>query len=310
METRALGMTGLRLPALGLGTAPLGQEYGRFNIEEALALIPAALDLGINFLDTSPYYGRGLSECLLGMALRGIPRERYTLCTKLGRYDVGHFDFSARRVVESVDVSLARLGVDHLDICLCHDIEFVDMNQIVEETLPALRKARDQGKVRFIGVSGYPLPLFRFILDRTELDLILSYGHYTLQNRSLAEMVPYLQSKKVGIINASPFAARLLSSDPLPAWHKASPLVKEKCRQAAEFCQTQGTSIAKLALQFAASNPAFACCLAGTVDPAQLRQWMKWIAEPINGALLAEVERIMGPALNTSYREGRAENNG
>ena len=82
METRALGATGLRLPVLGLGTAPLGQEYGRFNIDEALATVHAALDLGINFLDTSPYYGRGLSEILLGMALRGIPRDRFLLCSK------------------------------------------------------------------------------------------------------------------------------------------------------------------------------------------------------------------------------------
>src|SRR5438270_8172046 len=210
MDTRPLGKTGLRLPVLGLGTAPLGQEYGRFNLDEAVATVHTALDLGINFLDTSPYYGRGLAEILLGMALRGVARERYVLCSKLGRYDVGHFDFSARRVAESVDVSLHRLGVDHLDICLCHDIEFVPMQQIVDETLPALRKARQQGKVRFIGVSGYPMKLFRFVLDRTELDVILSYNQYTLQNTRFAdELVPYLQSKGVGIMNAGPFSARL-----------------------------------------------------------------------------------------------------
>ena len=153
MDTRMLGNTGLRLPVLGLGTAPLGQEYGRFPIDEAVATVHGALELGINFLDTSPYYGRGLAEILLGTALRGIARDRYVLCSKLGRYDVGHFDFSARRVVESVDVSLYRLGVDYLDICLCHDIEFVEMSQIVNETLPALQTLKDQGKVRFIGIS-------------------------------------------------------------------------------------------------------------------------------------------------------------
>src|SRR5947209_4957169 len=168
---------------------------------------------------------------LLGMAVRGVPRDRYILCSKLGRYDVGHFDFSARRVVESVDVSLYRLGVDYLDICLCHDIEFVDMAQIVEETLPALRKVQAQGKVRFVGVSGYPIKIFRYILDRAELDVVLSYGHYTLQNRRLLELVPYLRDKGVGIINASPFGARLLSNDPLPAWHKAAAPVKETCRR-------------------------------------------------------------------------------
>jgi aryl-alcohol dehydrogenase-like predicted oxidoreductase len=309
METRPLGKTGLRLPVLGLGTAPLGQEYGRFNMDEALATVHTALDLGITFLDTSPYYGRGLSEVLLGMALRGVARDRYLLCSKLGRYDVAHFDFSARRVAESVDVSLHRLGVDHLDICLCHDIEFVDMAQIVEETLPALRKAQAQGKVRFIGVSGYPLKIFRYILDRAELDVVLSYCHYTLQNRRLLQFVPYLQAKEVGIINASPFGARLLSNDPLPPWHKAAAAVKEACRRAAEHCQKRGSDIAKLALQFAAQNPTFACCLAGSVSPDYLRQWVQWIEEPIDTALLAEVEQILGPALDVGYIEGRPENN-
>src|SRR5262249_31628915 len=154
------------------------------------------LDLGLNFIDTSPFYGRGMSEVLLGVALKDVPRRQYLLGTKLGRYDVQHFDFSARRVAESIDVSLHRLGVDYLDIVLCHDIEFVEMQQIVDETLPALRKIRDQGKVRFIGVSGYPMKLFKFVLDQTDLDVVLSYNQYTLQNTRLADdLAPYLKAK-------------------------------------------------------------------------------------------------------------------
>src|SRR3954451_19741420 len=182
MKYRPLGRTGLRLSWLSFGASSLGQEVRPVDLNEALRSVRVALDLGMNFIDTSPYYGRWLSECLLGIALRGVPRDRYYLGTKLGRYSPGHFDFSPRRVVESVDVSLQRMGVDHLDVILCHDIEFVDMAQVVEETLPALRRVRDQGKVRFIGVSGYPMNIFRFILDRADLDVILSYNHYTLQN--------------------------------------------------------------------------------------------------------------------------------
>ena len=128
--------------------------------------------------------------------------------------------------MESVDVSLERLGVEHLDIMLCHDIEFVDMTQIVEETLPALRKVQQQGKVRFIGVSGYPMKMFRYILDRAELDVMLSYNHYTLQNTMLADLVPYLKEKGVGIMNAAPFSARLLTNSALPPWHKATDQVR------------------------------------------------------------------------------------
>ena len=160
----------------------------------------------MNFIDTSPFYGRGMTEVLLGVALRDVPRESYLLGTKLGRYSGSHFDFSAQRVVESVDVSLQRMGVDHLDIMLCHDIEFVDMQQIVDETLPALRKVQQQGKVRFIGISGYPMKMFRYVLDQTPLDVVLSYNHYTLQNTMLADLVPYLKEKDVGIMNAAPFS--------------------------------------------------------------------------------------------------------
>src|SRR5260370_4740445 len=151
MQTRRLGQTGLRLPILSFGASSLGQEFRSVKLDEVLASVRVALECGLNFIDTSPFYGRGMSEVLLGVALRGVPRESYTLCTKLGRYDLQHFDFSEKRVAESVDVSLHRLGTDHLDIVLCHDIEFVPMQQIVDETLPALRNAQAAAKVRYLG---------------------------------------------------------------------------------------------------------------------------------------------------------------
>src|ERR1700712_2638548 len=138
MNHRTLGNTGLTLPLLSFGASSLGQEFRQVDLTEAIRSVHVALDLGMNFIDTSPFYGRGMSEVLLGVALRGIPRDRYYLGSKLGRYDSHHFDFSARRVVESVDVSLHRMGVDYLDIMLCHDVEFVDMDRVVEESLPAL----------------------------------------------------------------------------------------------------------------------------------------------------------------------------
>src|SRR5712671_1292527 len=152
MQTRQLGKTDLQLPILSFGASSLGAEFRSVKLDEALQSVHVALECGLNFIDTSPFYGRGMSEVLLGIALKGVPRESYTLCTKLGRYDLTHFDFSAKRVSESVDVSLHRLGTDHLDIILCHDIEFADMRQIVDETLPALRKIQQSGKVRFIGL--------------------------------------------------------------------------------------------------------------------------------------------------------------
>jgi aryl-alcohol dehydrogenase-like predicted oxidoreductase len=309
MQFRPLGRTGLRLSWLSFGASSLGAEFRPVDLNEAMRSVRVALDLGMNFIDTSPFYGRGMSECLLGVALRGVPRDSYYLGTKLGRYDRAHFDFSARRVVESVDVSLHRLGVEYLDVMLCHDIEFVDMRQIVDETLPALRKIQQQGKVRFVGVSGYPMKLFRYVLDHADLDVVLSYNHYTLQNTMLADLVPYLKQKGVGVMNAAPFSARLLTNQPLPPWHKATPLVRDTCRRAAEHCAARGVAIAQLAVQFSVANEDMATCVVGSANPENVRKWVEWADAPLDRKLLGEVLDILRPIHNWFYIEGRPENN-
>jgi len=310
MERRLLGRTGLKLPVLSFGASSLGQEFRKVTFDEALKSVRVALDCGLNFIDTSPFYGRGMSEVLLGVALRDVPRESYTLCTKLGRYDLQHFDFSAKRVAESVDVSLHRLGTDHLDIVLCHDVEFVEMQQLVDATIPALRKAQQAGKVRFIGFSGYPQKIFRFICDQTDVDCVLSYNQYTLQNTRFAdETVPYLKAKGIGVMNAGPFSARLLTNAPLPAWLKEPETVKAAARKAAEVCRARGTDIAKLALQFSCANPDITTTVAGSANPENIRNWAKWIAEPIDRELLAEVLEIFKPVKNLGHEEGLPQNN-
>lgn len=309
METRVLGKTGLHVPILSFGASSLGQEFRPVNVDEALRSVRVALDCGLNLIDTSPFYGRGMSEVLLGIALRGVPRDSYLLSSKLGRYDLQHFDFSAKRVVETVDVSLHRLGTDHLDICLCHDIEFVNMQQIVDETLPALRKIQQQGKVRFVGVSGYPTKIFRYILDQTDLDVVLSYNQYTLQNTRLADLIPYLKQKGVGIMNAGPFSARLLTNAPLPKWLKEPEPVKAAARTAANLCAEREIDIAQLALQFSTANPDIATTIAGSANPENIRKWARWLNEPLNHALLREVQRIFEPVKNIGHVEGLRENN-
>ena len=310
MQTRRLGKTDLHLPVLSFGASSLGAEFRSVTLDEVLASVRVALDCGLTLIDTSPFYGRGMSEVLLGVALKGVPRESYTLCTKLGRYDLLHFDFSAKRVAESVDVSLHRLGTDHLDIVLCHDIEFVPMQQIVDETLPALRKIQQAGKVRYIGFSGYPMKIFRFILDQTDVDCVLSSNQSTLQNTRFAdEVVPYLKARGVGVMNAGPFSARLLTNAPLPAWLKEPENVKAAARQAAALCASRGSDIAKLALQFSLAHGDIATTVAGSANPNNIRTWAKWAAEPIDLALLAEVQAIFAPVKNIGHREGLPENN-
>ena len=318
MESRPLGITGLELPILSFGASSLGAEFRQIDIEEALNACRTALDGGMNFVDTSPFYGRGMSEILLGRVLPEYDRDSYILQTKLGRYAGEHFDFSARRVRESVDISLERMKVDKIDIVLCHDLEFVEMSQIVNETLPALRRVVETGKVDFIGVSGYPMKMFRYILDQagdaagdsvSRVDAIMSYNHYTLQNDMATTLVDPCRTQNVGLMNAAPFSARLLTDATLPDWHKAPKRVRDVCAQAAAICRDAGSDLAKLALQFSIANPDFATTVTGSANPGRVEQWIGWANEPIDEDLLATVQQKLAPIHNWYYTEGRPENN-
>lgn len=310
MQTRKLGNTDLELPVIGFGASSLGAEFRDVQLDEVFASVRVALELGMNFIDTSAYYGRGMSEVLLGVELQNVPREDYILCSKLGRYTPDHFDFSAKRVSESVEVSLHRLRTDHLDIMLCHDIEFVPLAQIIDETLPALRKAQESGKVRYVGISGYPMKIFREIAAKADLDCILSYNQYTLQNTRLADdVVPLLKSKGVGVMNAGPFAARLLTNAPLPAWHKDSQEVKDAARKAAQLCSDHGVDIAHAALQFSCANEDMATTIAGSANPDNIRKWASWLENPVDESLMNDVIKIFEPVKNISHPEGLPQNN-
>ncbi|QDT13524.1 aldo/keto reductase [Planctomycetes bacterium K23_9] len=309
METRPLGNTGLDLSVLSFGASSIGAEFRKIDVPEALRCVNVALDRGMNYIDTAAYYGRGMSEVMLGQVLPDIPRESYILSTKLGRYAPQHFDFSAKRVAESIDISLERMRLETLDIVFCHDIEFVDLDQIVNETIPALKKEVDKGKVRFIGVSGYPMNIFKQMLDRADLDVVLTYNHYTLQNDMALDLVEPCHAKGVGLINAAPFSARLLTSAPLPEWHKATDEVREVAAKAVQLCKDAGTDIAKLALQYSVANESFASCVTGSANPNRVSQWCDWLEEPMDETLVAEVKAILKPIHNWVYAEGRPENN-
>ncbi|GIV79647.1 MAG: oxidoreductase [Litorilinea sp.] len=309
MEYRILGKTGLRVSVLSYGASPLGSVFREVDEAEGIRAVHTALDLGINFIDVSPYYGLTRAETVLGKALRGIPRTQYVLATKVGRYGDQEFDFSAARVTASVEESLRRLNVPYIDLIQCHDIEFGDLDQVVNETIPALRRLQQQGKVRFIGITGLPLKIFRYVLERTDVDSILSYCRYALNNTQLVDLIPFLQEKQVGIINASPLSMGLLTNRGAPAWHPASEEIKQTCARAAAFCREQGVDIAKLALQFALANPDIHTTLVGTANPENIRKNVAWMEEPLDEELLAQVQQILAPIHNQIWLSGRPENN-
>jgi len=313
MHYRQLGNTGLEVSILGFGGAPLGGKdggaYGGFDEASAISALHRAFDLGVNLIDTSPYYGVTESETFLGKALKGINRDDYIMATKVGRYDFDLFDFSAERVTRSVDESLQRLGLEHIDILQVHDIEFGNIQQVVDETLPALRKLQQDGKVRFLGVTGLPLNIYKKVLDQTDLDVILSYCHYSLNDNTLETLIPYLKEKQVGVINASPLSMALLSEGGPPEWHPASEAIKTTCKEAVQFCLERGSSLRELALQFSTSNPDISCTVVGMQRPEFIESNVATLEKPVNTELLKEVQAILAPIHNQTWPSGLSENN-
>jgi L-galactose dehydrogenase len=311
MHYRPLGRTGLNVSVLSYGASPLGGVFRATDDDEGIRTVRTALDLGINYLDTSPYYGATKSETVLGRALRGVPRERYIIATKVGQYGDGVFDFSAARMARSLDESCARLGVDYVDVLQCHDIEFADLDQIVNETLPALVKLRDAGRIGHNGITGLPLKIFPAVLDRVApgvVETILSFCRYELNDTALASLVPYFREKNVGIINASPTGMGLLSERGVPAWHPAPPAMVAGAKRAVDYCQSIGTDIAKLAIQFATSHPHIATTLVGTASPENIRKNVGYLDEPLDFELIAKVLEILKPIHNHNFTRGRPEN--
>ncbi|MEW6238367.1 MAG: aldo/keto reductase [Candidatus Omnitrophota bacterium] len=309
MEYRVLGKTSLKVSALSFGASSLGGVFRPVEEAEGIRTVHAALDLGINYIDVAPYYGLTKAETVLGKALKDIPRGRFYLATKVGRYGADQFDFSAQRTMASVDESLKRLKVDYVDVIQCHDVEFGSLDQIVDETLPSLERLRDAGKVRFIGITGLPLKCFKILLDRAEFNTILSYCHYSLNDSALETMIPYFKEKNVGIISASPLSMGLLSDRGAPNWHPASPEIRQACAKAAQHCYAKGSDIAKLAVQFSAANLDIATTIVGTANSENIQKNIQWIEEPMDEELLAEVNAILAPIHNRTWPSGLPENN-
>ncbi|MBD2869220.1 aldo/keto reductase [Paenibacillus arenilitoris] len=310
MKYRKLGKTGLDVSVLSFGASSLGSVFRETDDAESVRTVHEAVDRGINLIDVSPYYGLTKAETVLGKAMAGLPREKLILSTKAGRYGADEFDFSGRRILASVEESLERLGTDYIDILFLHDIEFAPFEQVAEEAFPALDKLKEQGKIRFSGVSGLPLAVFERSLAARELDAVLSYCHYSLNDTSLLDILPLLERREVGLVNASPLSMGLLSLRPAADWHPADAELRAACKKAAEHCAAKGADIAKLAIQFSTANERIPTTLVSTANPANIRRNIEWTDEPMDEELLGEVLAILRPVHNRSWPSGRAEYSG
>jgi aryl-alcohol dehydrogenase-like predicted oxidoreductase len=292
---------------ISLGASSLGGVFHALTEDEGIKAVHTALDLGVNFIDVSPYYGHLRAETVLGRALRGIDRSRYYLSTKVGRYGkdgVNHWDYSARRATESVYESMERLHVDHIDLINVHDIEFADLEQVCRETLPALTELRDKGVVGHVGITNLTLRHFRYVIDHVPagtVESVLSFCHYCLNDDALADYLDYFEAKGVGVINASPFAMGLLTERGAPDWHPAPKPLQHLCRKAVEHCRSRGKSIEQLAVAFAVSNPRIATTLFSTTRPEAVRQNILYAGQSPDNELLAEVQHILEPGFRDTW---------
>jgi L-galactose dehydrogenase len=309
MKYRKLGRTGLDVSVLSFGASSLGSVFRETNEAEGLKTVHAAIDSGINYIDVSPYYGLTKAETALGKAIKDIPRDKFLLSTKAGRYGVDDFDFSEKRIVASVEESLTRLNTDYIDILYLHDIEFVSSDIIIEEAIPTLNRLKEQGKIRYSGICGLPMQLFETLLPEVDVDAIISYCHYSLNDTALLELLPLLESNNVGLVNASPLSMGLLSTRGTPQWHLASAELKAACKRAADYCASKGQDIAKLAVQYSTSNERIPTTLVSTANPDNIRNNAKWTDEPMDEELLWEVLAILAPIHNHSWVSGRPEYN-
>ena len=308
MLYKTLGRTGLQVSVIGYGASPLGNEFGTADPKEGIRAVHYAIERGINYFDVSPYYGRTLAETRLGEALAGR-RDRVILATKMGRYDIGRFDFSAGRVVQSVEESLRRLQTDFVDVFQIHDIEYGRKDQIIGETLPAMFKLKESGKVRFVGITGYPLAILRDVAGAVEVDTILTYCRYNLMDRGMDDVLtPVAKEKGIGLINASPLHMRVLTERGAPDWHPAPKRVLEVGRRVAEYCRSQGVDIADLAMQFVLQHDDVATTLVGMSKVRSVERNVRSVGVAPDPELLANVLEMIEPVANVCWKEGRPEN--
>ena len=304
-----LGKTGLKVSNLGFGASSLGGVFRNIDEKEAIQAVFTAIENGINFIDVSPYYGHLKAETVLGKALKDIPRDKFILSTKVGRYGkdgVNTWDYSAQKAVESVYESMERLNVDYIDLINVHDVEFADLNQVAKETLPALVELREKGVVGHVGITDLQPENLTWLVENTPestIESILNFCHYCLNDDLLTEYFDFFESRGIGIINASPLSMGLLSQRGTPDWHPATQELKDACAKAAEFCKNQGYPIEKLALQYSTgNNEHIATTLFSSANPANVLKNISYVSEPADPELVSKVREIIGDQMRVRWK--------
>ena len=313
MNYNEIGKTGMKVSQLSFGASSLGGVFHSVKEADALEAVFTAVELGMNFIDVSPYYGHYKAETVLGKALKEIPRGKYYLSTKVGRYGkdgVNTWDYSVKRAKESVYESMERLNIDHIDLINVHDIEFQaslpgGLQKVCDETLPALCELRDEGVVSHVGITDLQPENIRWVIEHVPagtVEATLCFCHYSLNDELLNEYFDFFEQHNVGIINASPLSMGLLSTRGVPDWHPAPKALVEACQKAVAHCNSKGYPIEKLAIQYAISSPRIATTLFSSANPANVEKNWQYALEPIDWELVKEVQNIIGDQMRVRWK--------
>lgn len=302
---RELGRTGVRVPPLGLGCAPVGNFQRPVSEERAQRTLATALELGCTYLDTAPHYGVGLSEERLGRALAGRPPGSYVLSTKVGRrlreLEPGEevppgegfvdtprrareWDLTRDGIWRTMEASLERLGVDRIDVLLLHDVEN-HVPEVYRTAFPALAELREQKLVRAVGFGmNHSDVLARFVAD-LDVDVVLCAGRWTLLDRTAHDdLLPVCARRSTSVVVGGVYNSGLLADPRAGAtydYRAAPPELLHRAQRLAACCAEFDVPLRAAALRFPFGHPAVASVVVGTADPEAVRDNVELFSHPV-----------------------------
>jgi D-threo-aldose 1-dehydrogenase len=304
------------VPALSLGCGALGNLYTKVSDAEAMSLIDVAFQHGVNYFDTAPLYGLGLSENRLGIALAERPRDTFVVSTKVGRLlrrdappdlslspggapifvdvrpDNPVFDFSFDGVLRSFEESLSRMRLDTIDIAYIHDPDD-HLEDAASKAYRALSRLRGDGLIRAIGVGMNNADRLARLADRLDLDCVLLAGRYTLlEQGALDRLLPLCEELQTPVIIGGPFNGGILAAaDAMPKYdYKDAPTaILERRRRLAIVCKAFDVPLAAASLQFPYAHPAVVSILTGARFDSEMVANVAAFALPLPDAFWSEL---------------------
>jgi D-threo-aldose 1-dehydrogenase len=293
---RNIGRTSLQVSMLGLGTSGIANLYRTVSDEEASRAVHYALELGVRLIDTAPLYGAGLSERRVGAALRDVPRDSYTLATKVGRIITADnepvFDFSRDGVRRSLEASLERLKLDHVDILHIHDPDD-HYKQALDEAFPVLADLRSQGVIKAIGAGMNQWQMLYDFANNADFDCFLLAGRYTLLEQGALQFLEFCQQKQISIFAAGVYNSGVLATGAVAGakyqYSDAPPEVLAKVQRLQAACARHNVPLNAAALQFVAAHPAITSLILGADSASQFGETAQTLQMIIPDALWSDL---------------------